>query len=140
MSQTFRTSSGFSKSALYAEWSSAFKPVHLPPSLRRHPSLKVLLTSSRSLEKNSLVHYNRILKGVFLEKEKMMAKRGKDCTHEENLNLPHDFPCKTRSLIFLGSWGCSKFPKNSDFTFSQSWARRGPGISITISRCFMLYK
>lgn len=71
----------------------------------------------RFLEKNSLVYYNRILKGVFLEKEKMMAKRGKDCTYEENLNFFYDFLCKIRFLIFLGSWGCFKFFKNFDFIF-----------------------
>lgn len=72
--------------------------IHLPPSLKRHASLKVSLTSSHPLENKSLIHHNWIIKEVSLGKT--VEQRGAGYKHGENLRLPMTVPCKTRSLIF----------------------------------------
>lgn len=73
----------------------SIKLAHLPPSLKRHASLKVSLTSFLSLENQSLMHYNWVKRHVSGEQEDSGEKK-----KNRLQGFPVFFPQKIRFLIF----------------------------------------
>lgn len=127
MSQIFHKSISFNESAFYSKRSSAFKPVHLPPSLKKCQVSKSYW--HLPIPWKILVWYITMNnKGEFPEK---FDKTGADCKNGETQVFPMIFHVKP-DLHFWESWRCSKFPENSCFTFFQHWARGSSGIKLII--------
>lgn len=94
-----RTHTDLSQSAPHAPWSSAFRLVRVPLSLRRLASLKVLLASSLALEDNfDTLELN--YKRVFLNKsEKVKENKEQTGSMRKTQLVPYDFPGETRFLL-----------------------------------------
>lgn len=137
MSQTFCinfTCINFSKSAFYAKWSPAFKLVHLPPSLRR-------LQVSRShwhlpAPWKTTVWYNTNKRSISGEDSGAQGNRPRAMGKPKS---SHNFPCKTRSLIFEEAGEARNFQRTL-ILFLSKLGKKRPRTPVNRFKVFLCCK